>query len=524
MPADLVDQARLGAEFETRLRDERRAWETALAAQDHRLIASLSTLFKTVLLPSTEPKRERIVASLGAIAWCLVPTAGTSAVGIVALASLLIAWQQTRLLSVQNDKIEVQNMLSEAQRRSGLLFETTAIFQAIDEEKKSAIAKSCVDENSESCWIRVENSTSLFHPSSATIGRIAALTQALRPYRYLSVEETRPYRFVGSGPEKEFCTQAVVSESFDRLRQLFSRSRFGNSDDDIALRDPSKLKAEAIKIYAPLPNGQNRIKRAINWAIDVVKVTAAQLTSMPDVDRDVALSCAAASPERGQLLVSLHAASIDISRIAERGGDFRYADIPGAFLEKIVLRKVDLAFARLPGASFRDAILEEVKFTSAHLSGTRFLGARLRKVDFNDAVIQSLNDGAASAGPFTAKEASGNYLEGMKFVEQRAKGDLHSRLCIALRLLSRLTPLPLSEADRYLPMMGELRRFAILVERRPISGRDQLIAKIVEKSHEDRIVVYGDHPEGDEVKKGELLAEYTPFSLCEWPAEPKANE
>lgn len=513
-------QRAIGEDVDRKIAAERLARELALSSQDHRLLSSITTLIRAVLSPESCSRRERIMASATAIGWCLVPTTGTAAIGIVALASLLIAWQQARLLSVQNDKIEVQNLLSEAQRRSALLFETTAIFQTIDEEKKTAAAVQCSKpQEDEKCWHKAANGTPLFNPSAATIGRIAALTQALRPYRYLSVEDARPYRFVGTETNREICPHLIQSETQTAAAQLFTRAGIGMSDEDRALRSTEPLKAEIGKIYAasgaPVTSW---LRAAFETIVSFGSESLASLTLPSGVDGDIALNCAPASPERGQLLVSLHAASIDISRIANRGGDFRYADLPGAYLKGIALTGVDLSFTRLPGANFGDAVLNKVSFQGAHLSGTRFGNAHLIGVTFAGAIIQTHSDGAASAGPFTAGIARENDLTGMRFIEQRSKDDLHSRICIALKLLARIRAksVPEGPEEVRLPMMDELQRFAVLVEirQKKQGGQSQLIGTIVPKILEEELVLF------ERSSSGDLPArlEYSPFSLCRWPA------
>lgn len=509
-------ESRVLEEIERRIAEERVAREIALSAQDHRLIPSIVALLRSLSSRSIEQRRERILASATAALWCLVPSPGAAAVGLVAIVSLLLTWQQARFLAIQNEKIEVQNLLSEAQRRSGLLFETTAIFQAIDEEKKSASKSVCESATLEPCWREEDGGRKLFVPSGATIGRIAALTQALRPYRYLSVEDARPYRFVGTDGQSELCPQKIQSSTLDKVSTLLRRADRGWADEDRRLRDPSVLKTEALKVYGDTGDGRGELSGTIKWIVDESSRLLNSLIYKGSIESDIALNCAPASPERGQILISLHAASVDVSRISARGGDFRYSDIPGAYLRGIILTDVDLSFSRFPGANFIEARLSNVSFSGAHLSGARFRGAQLSEVNFEGAVIQSLSDGAASAGPFTAGVAKANLMSGMRFVERHAKDDLHLRLCTAISLLSRFGEgqQALAPKASYLPMMGELARFGLLVETKVENAGEpaQLIGLIVPKLGDDQLVLY---------ERGLPLArvEYTPFSRCNWPSQ-----
>ncbi|OCP05793.1 MULTISPECIES: pentapeptide repeat-containing protein [unclassified Ensifer] len=513
-------EKRILAELDRRVAAEKSAREIALSAQDHRLVSSLGTLFRTILNKKADSRRERLSASLTAIAWCLVPRASTATIGFVAIASLLLAWQQARLLSSQNDKIEIQNLLSEAQRRSGLLYESTAIFAILDEEKKQAIGRSCPPSaDGDLCWHVAENGSQLFIPSRATVGRIAALTQALRPYRYLSVENARPYRFIGAEDQREICPQNISSQTLAETRTLFRRAENQSPEEDARLRRSDVMKQEIAAIYQS--GASLTVSGTSNFAasegLSLLDRLMTGVIGSSATPAEIALNCAPASPERGQLLISLHAAGVDISKIYERGGDFRYADIPGAYLRGVVLKGVDLSFSRLPGAQFQDAILDKVSFESAHISGINFRGSKLSWVYFDGSIIQSFSDGAASSGPFTAAFADSNALGGIRFVETSAKDDLLERLCLAVSMVSRFDrqTSTFASTPKPLPMMRELERFALLEERRqsrpgaPLS----LIAVIVPKILGTTQIL---HQSPNSTAPTSQL-KYSVFSDCGWP-------
>lgn len=208
-PTPVGLEARLTA-LESSIATEKSDREAAMISQEHRLIPAISNVVTVLLSKGTEKRRTQLPKAIGALFWCLVPSGGTASVGIIAILSLMLAWQQTRLLSAQNYKIDVQNVLAEAQRRSGLMFETAAIFQQLEDEKaKATPTTGCQGDSPEMCW----NTTAtrpIFVPSRATTGRIAALTQALRPYRYLSVEDdTGPYRFRNAGSLEDLCPESI---------------------------------------------------------------------------------------------------------------------------------------------------------------------------------------------------------------------------------------------------------------------------------------------------------------------------
>lgn len=497
---------------------------SALASQEHRLLPAVTGLIHAILSLRGKERRKQIVAFSGSVLWCLIPSAGTASVGLVAVFSLLIALQQARLLSAQNEKIEVQNILAEAQRRSSLIYETTALMALIEEEKRNASSKGkgeqlCRDSSSFGCWLSSETETPAFVPSRATLGRLAALTRALRPYRYLSVEDSSQYRFIGRETLTEVCTESFQSEPLRASRNLIERAAYGSAHEDAELLKIETLRKYIVAAYdraSPWDDGNS--SRA-QWRGTLDK--AFQIFGISTVDiPGIRVNCAPASPERGQLLISLHAAGVDISRVATAGGDFRYADIPGAQLKDIRLNNVDLSYARLPNSSFERGYLERVKFDHAHLANVSFRDATLISVSFDEAVIQSANDGAASSNLFGPVSASGNILAGLKFVDIDGAEDLIDRICTAGSLVSRLDrkTMRLRPDVRELAMMTELRRFALLVERKqdaPGTSQGRLVAVIVPKTVASRETLFGSN-----IISGRptVTLEYAPFDTChDWP-------
>ena len=116
------------------------------------------------------------------------PSPAAATISLVSILGLVVALQSNRLLMLQTAQMEEQNMLAEAQRRASLVIEATSVFEQIEREKeqvtkRKASNRACTSDNVAHCWNR-----NLFVPTQATMGRLAALTQALRPYRYLVVE------------------------------------------------------------------------------------------------------------------------------------------------------------------------------------------------------------------------------------------------------------------------------------------------------------------------------------------------
>jgi hypothetical protein len=444
----------LSLELDKKLATERLARESAFIAQEHRLIPAIANLVSALINKSPDERRELLPKAVSAVFWCMLPSCGTAGVGIVAVLSLLLAWQQVRLLNVQNEKIEVQNILAEAQRRSGLMIETSAIFQQIEDEK--TLGKLCNNYVSEKCWTS-KRTGGLFVPSSATIGRLAALTQALRPYRYLSVEDQGPYRFRNNDNDKEICPDSISDELLQHAAMILRGDSIGeNGKPNPAPTDikalQSSIENRALEIGA-MPSSFRWLESVRNWALQSTESLPWLFAGTKEI-RTTSISCKASSPERGQLLIALHGASIDISKIVSKGADFRFADLPGAQLRGIVLHGVDLSNSRLPGASFLEGNLEDVNFSGAHLAGAKFSRAKLKEIRFNNAIIQGSGTQGTSASLLSADMTDSSF-NGIRMIEYGRAEPFFARWCIARKLM--LTQVNVSR-------LADLEPYALITE------------------------------------------------------------
>jgi uncharacterized protein YjbI with pentapeptide repeats len=113
-------------------------------------------------------------ASLIGLIWSLVgrasATAIVSGVGLIGALGLLLAWQANALLHSQNERLDVQTHLAEAQRRAGLIFELTSILDQVHIERDASRS----------------NAGSMFSPSPELGARIVGLSRSLRPYYFVS--------------------------------------------------------------------------------------------------------------------------------------------------------------------------------------------------------------------------------------------------------------------------------------------------------------------------------------------------
>ncbi|MBX2826524.1 MAG: pentapeptide repeat-containing protein [Flavobacteriaceae bacterium] len=160
--------------------------ELKILEQEHRIIPAFLNLFK-----KWDNKKERI-AAVRAIAFVLFSSGTATAVGITitAVMGVIIANRANEILDRQNALIDDQNtftenqtFLEESTRRSALTFELSSILDKIDEELDLQ---------------EVENPELITAPnrqlSSRLNGRIIALSNSLKPYKYLDEngELTRP--------------------------------------------------------------------------------------------------------------------------------------------------------------------------------------------------------------------------------------------------------------------------------------------------------------------------------------------
>ena len=395
-------------------------------------------------------------AALTSVFWCLLPSAGTASVGLVAVLTLLVTFQQARLLAIQNDKIEIQNMLVDSQRRTNLSNELISINDKLDREKEEAERAQfgkCRTVADRRCWLRIEGEPAQFSfiPTQATIGRIAALTQAMQPYLSINVEGATP----------DLCLHTTASPTLTRayiaLLGPWIARRATNPSHSVSL-DEAKIQLREIylsdtEVLDVKKHGFS--SRVLDW-ID---------NSFGSGRTFFQLGCGPTSPERGQVLVSLHAAGIELNVIQRAGANFTFADIPGANLAGIRLETFDLAGARLPGANLTGATLSGVSFRGADLGNARFANASLARSDFEGARLQAyLRDGDAPLF-FMPRVAQDNQLAGVRLFQESRTPNIVQRLCATLAFAAA------DDLDPALPSLRDnAQRFGILVETRP--GRD----------------------------------------------------
>lgn len=307
--------------------DFERKIDAALIEQEHRLPAVILNYWKTRGFEKTDPRRS---AAVKAILWRIF-SPGTAAAGgltLVTIFGTLIAFQANSLLLNQNQKIDQQSFLIEAQRRAGLVTEFTSIMEQIEKEREK----------------QTKSKSAAFPVSlilaQSTVGRIVALSRSYRPYRYLEID---------GDAEGSLIPKVVNSTS-------------------IPEKEPESI----------LSSFKNRIMRVLGIA------TATETeTATPSLTKE------ALSPERGQLLITLVSSNVDLRRIVSSSADFSRSDLRNAVIIDIDLNSINLNGSNLSdsdllGSTLKSSFLSGVKFTRSCLNNVDFDGAMLYMADLGN--------------------------------------------------------------------------------------------------------------------------------------------
>lgn len=323
-------------------------FEVALMEQEHRFIPSVLNFARTLFAPRNDPRRW---AALKALLWRFfsASTAVGAGVSIVAILTLLVAIRANRLLEMQNEKIDLQNHLIEGQRRSALIFEVTSILEQLDREKTAAGWDKMREDQRLVAYRtrtgkRPDTQKAAFPLTPGLVGRIQALSRSLRPYRYLAV------------------SPADVSIGLQWRLAHMAASRRTESNNRGWLFD-----------------------RMPHWLFDLMPWATTQ------EDSSGRLTERPLSPERGQLLITLVGAQVDMRPIL-KGADFSDANLTGAVLAEADLRGAILARANLVDSALVDvdlseAVLIEADLTKADLTGSQLNGAKLMDAKLGDAFL-----------------------------------------------------------------------------------------------------------------------------------------
>lgn len=306
--------------------------EAKLIEQDHRWVNVLIALYTAFTqYDKGDPRR---ISALKAVLWRVFSpaTAATAGIGIISILGVMIGMHANYLLTLQNQRIDQQTLLLEAQRRAGLVSEFTAVIEQIEKERAQFENKRVANRERDTSF----KPGAVFQLSAPTVGRIVALSRSYRPYLYLEI----------AGEADEVLTADL------------------KSDPDVV---------EDVPVWL----------LAINHALG--------LNLQPEGERPK-MTKIALSPERGQLLIALVSGNVDLAQISNQFADFSRSDLRKAILSSADLSQFNLTRSSfiasdLLSANLSGAFLAGAQFSRACLSSVNFDGALIQGAMFDDAKL-----------------------------------------------------------------------------------------------------------------------------------------
>lgn len=251
---------------------------------------------------------------------------------------------QNNLVEQQNNRIVQQTELIEADRRSSLVFLMGNIMDKVDEEIKT-----------------VGNKQRAL--SFEVIGRITALSQSLKPYKYLKNDRLirKPL-----SPERGQLLLALINSHLDTIETydlIFKTTKFSRSDLE----------------EAQLSNAYLAGARLNNANLEEVVLKSANLNRAKLQSADLQEA-------------NLSAATLQQTHL--RKAYLNLADLEKANLSKADLSEADLTYANLKKAilyetNFKDADLSFADLSETDLSNTIFNGANLTNVKLKNAIVNT---------------------------------------------------------------------------------------------------------------------------------------
>lgn len=371
--------------FEERLAEERRRTDLELLKREHRFINATLALGQS-WNAGEDYRWAAIEGFVRCLAVILFRTGMGASVAGVGMAGLFFAYQANRLVQEQTIRINIQSHLTEAQRRSTLIFELGQIMEGIAKEKNDPIVKptkrqdhyrsvlkSILDSGQIRDQLITDYIESQFTPSDALVGRIAALSTSLRPYYYVN------YAHNTAGTVAKPATG--IAAFLDELTRV------------------------------TLQAGDDYYPRLIDEPV---------------------------SPERGQLLLYLLSSGVDLLPVGDSGATFEGADLQGSQLYGFFLPSANLTNAKfqqsvfstvqfgsinptlgvqLDRADFTCATFRNTVFASATMVDAKFAFVRMNNFNFVDSKSSQLSFGSANLGTadLTDADFSGTFVTREEF-------------------------------------------------------------------------------------------------------------
>lgn len=313
--------------------------ESQLLEQDHRLMRVLYNFF--VIRPTLNSKDPKRLAIAKSLIWRFFSARTVAGVGfsLVAVLGVILAYHANVLLKSQNKKLDIQNHLSESNRRASLIFELTSINESIELLPK--------DENDE------------VELPASTIGRIVALSRSLKPYHYLMPPSTES----DEKKDKSFS----VSNIFDVFKE---RSSLEVTKVPLS---PERGQLLITLLNTKISNFNQLIEAGIDFSSADLSNTSLVGADFSNLKLDYADFSGA-----------------DLQGAIFNGTDLSFSNFNGAnlYFSKFISKTEDSSQTWLEGTSFVNADLSSAEFSlDTILRNTDFSFANLVKVKMNPPML-----------------------------------------------------------------------------------------------------------------------------------------
>lgn len=275
----------------------------------------------------------------------------------LALIPMVLLWQQNQLLHTQNEKLEDQTLLFEKQnkkidnqiqleesnRRGALIVMMSNIMDKVDEELKDD-------------W----NDDNIRNLSPQLIGRIVALSQSFRPYRFLqdSMLIEKPL-----SPERGQLLLALVNSKLDELTydDLFIKASFAEADLEKANLRGLKLSKIDLK-------GAN--------------------LKLADLSRSTLFHSRLNETNLEETIFNgADLYETDLQRANIESTKFYHADITNIRLQDAFLKNVHFRHATLSHVNFNQPFIN-VDFRQANIENCEFYFCYFENGDFRNAILK----------------------------------------------------------------------------------------------------------------------------------------
>lgn len=254
------------------------------------------------------------------------------------LLGTIVLMKQNEKLDIQNEKLDYQVYLEESNRRSTLIIMMSNIMDKVDEELKECD--------------KLDKPRRL---SQQLVGRIAALSQSFKPYRFLEGDTLIAEEY---SPERGQLLLAIANSGIDSigLDEIYAKAIFNRAFLKNAVMDNTYLKKIRLE-EAYLKN------ISLNYSI----LNEAYLNNV--------------------VLENAKLCEAELYRVKLKNANLKNADLISANFFEATLNKTDFCEAHLFATNFFGADLSHAKFQFTTFLPAIFNNAKLTKSNFNNSNI-----------------------------------------------------------------------------------------------------------------------------------------